>query len=42
MNATAQILFDELVNFIKKLGLREENIIGLGTGGANNLCGHKN
>lgn len=39
--ATAIDLYDAFLSFISKFGLKLDNLIGIGTGGANNLCGLK-
>lgn len=36
---TAQELFEKVKHFLNKLGLDLKNMIGIGTDGANNLCG---
>lgn len=36
---TAVVLYDSLVNYLNEINLPVKNLIGIGTDGANNLCG---
>jgi len=40
--ASAECLYMKLKEFLKNLDLNVSNIIGIGTDGANNLCGQHN
>lgn len=42
VKTTAENLFNEFTKFISKTGLQLNNMIGLGTDGASNLCGKNN
>lgn len=41
VSCTAEDLFEAITNYFKSINLKVENLIGIGTDGAANLCGKK-